>query len=81
MPWPNFPDPRAHREEELTLARIASKQNGVSPVNNGPQTPARQNTPSSGTPKDVAVQRRRFVFTDPVAFRFVPPCTIRFANS
>jgi hypothetical protein len=74
-PFPSFPAVTVHagmhKEEEWTLSRIASnaqkaKANGQAPES-GEQNKVDLPAASNGN----SPQRRRFVFTDPVAFRWV----------
>jgi hypothetical protein len=70
LPHPN--DPRMRLEEDLTLLRKSSQQAGQTKQNGHPPDPAVQKArDSTVSQNDHAPQRRRFVFTDPVAFRFV----------
>ncbi|KAJ4290744.1 hypothetical protein N0V88_006493 [Collariella sp. IMI 366227] len=57
-------DARVHREEELTLARTATRQNDVKP----PLPDALDGVASSVPPP---LNRRRVVLPDPVAFKFL----------
>lgn len=70
LPSPN--DHQMRLDEELTLPRKASNQAGQTKSNGHPPDSAVQKA-ADPTDKhnDHAPQRRRFVFTDPVAFRFV----------
>jgi hypothetical protein len=62
-------DARVYREEETTAARIAAQQNGMASANGNVQQPgaSQEASPSSKTDH----LRRRYVFTDPVAFRYL----------
>lgn len=64
-------DGRVHREEELTLARLASQRNARSAALETPASSAPRLDPSgdaspAGSP---AIQQRHIVLPDPVAFR------------
>jgi hypothetical protein len=69
-----------HKEEEWTLSRIASQQQHsrkaseskttVQAPAGGEQTMGVPGAASNGSPSSSTPQRRRFVFTDPVAFRY-----------
>ncbi|KAI0126474.1 hypothetical protein BJ170DRAFT_407232 [Xylariales sp. AK1849] len=68
-------DARLHKEEEITLMRVASQRNTSTRSNqvDGTVTPAaeaRQDTPAETTPSP-GPNRRHVVFADPVAFRFL----------
>jgi hypothetical protein len=70
LPFTN--DPQMRLEDDLTLLRKSSQQAGQTKQNSHPPDPAVHNAGDSTVNKnDHAPQRRRFVFTDPVAFRFV----------
>jgi len=70
LPYPN--DPQMRLEEDLTLLQKSSQQAGQTKQNGYPPDPAVQKAgDSTANQNDHAPQRRRFVFTDPVAFRFV----------
>lgn len=62
-----------HREEDWTLARKASNQKALSRLNSNITDAAGTQQVESDGSKDSSVtpQRRRLVFTDPVAFRCV----------
>lgn len=61
---PQGHDPNVHKEEVLTLARTTSLQHGQPKVN-GYASPGINDKAAANTP-----QRKHFVFTDPVAFRY-----------
>jgi hypothetical protein len=70
LPFPN--DPQMRLEEDLTLLPESSQQTGQTKQNGHLPNSAAQNAgDSTVNQNDHAPQRRRFVFTDPVAFRFV----------
>lgn len=64
LPFPN--DPQIRLEEDLSLLRKSSQQAG-----HLPDSAMQKAADSTVNQNDHAPQRRRFVFTDPVAFRFV----------
>ncbi|KAL0935375.1 sin3 complex subunit [Colletotrichum truncatum] len=67
-------DPRMHREEELSLARIASQQrsNRPSPLDTPLPLDARKETSTEpATQSPLPTSRRNWVFADPVAFRYL----------
>jgi hypothetical protein len=67
LPFPN--DPQMRMEEALTLLRKSSNQ--AKPNGHTPDSSIQKAVDSTDEHDDHAPQRRRFVFTDPVAFRFV----------
>jgi hypothetical protein len=70
LPFPN--DPQMRLEEEVTLLRKSSHQAGqTKPNGHSPDSTVQKVGDSTVNQNDHAPQRRRFVFTDPVAFRFV----------
>lgn len=78
MPSFSFPhayDPQMHREDILTLSRTTSQQNATSNVNGtakpslAPAPAMTSKPPAKDTP--ASLQRRHYVFADPVAFRWV----------
>ncbi|KAL1839868.1 hypothetical protein VTJ49DRAFT_1054 [Mycothermus thermophilus] len=74
FPFPTAVDGRVHREEELTLARLASHhQRLASHLVSSDQQAAGSTTMGSASPADIptAIGRRRVVLPDPVAFRFL----------
>ncbi|KAF6839645.1 sin3 complex subunit [Colletotrichum musicola] len=67
-------DPRMHREEELTLARVAShnRSNRPSPLDTPLPTDGRKDlSVESATPSPLPTLKRKWVFADPVAFRYL----------
>ncbi|KAJ0286737.1 hypothetical protein COL940_002879 [Colletotrichum noveboracense] len=71
-------DPRMHREEELTLARVASQQQqqqrskGPSPLDTPLPLEARKEASvESATPSPLPAAKKKWVFADPVAFRYL----------
>lgn len=65
------------RDESLPLSQLPSPNNALrntksapSPVNQ--EAAAMAPPPNTSAPRKIPVQRQHFVFTDPVAFRFVP---------
>ncbi|KAF9869611.1 sin3 complex subunit [Colletotrichum karsti] len=67
-------DPRMHREEELTLARVASQQRsrGPSPLDTPLPLEARKEASTEpATPSPLPTTKRKWVFADPVAFRYL----------
>lgn len=78
--FPTAYDPHMHREEVITLARTTSKQqknagnkgNGDAKSNTtSPKSGMASVTPTSATKVTaVAPRRQKFVFADPVAFRY-----------
>ncbi|KAH6853348.1 hypothetical protein B0I37DRAFT_359061 [Chaetomium sp. MPI-CAGE-AT-0009] len=73
LSFPTAVDPRAHREEELTLARTASYHNHQRNAKSAaPETPDGA-AMSSALPPPVtpSTGRRRVVLPDPVAFKFL----------
>ncbi|KAK7460115.1 hypothetical protein Landi51_00364 [Colletotrichum acutatum] len=67
-------DPRMHREEELTLARVASQRgtNGPSPLGTPLPLEARKEASTEpATPSPLPTTKRKWVFADPVAFRYL----------
>lgn len=72
IPWPTVTDPNVHREEEWTLARAASRQKQAQSANgqaSGPHDDVQAEALKSNS--STAPQRRRMVFADPVAFRYL----------
>ncbi|KAK2060300.1 hypothetical protein LY76DRAFT_591552 [Colletotrichum caudatum] len=73
FPFPSN-DPRMHREEELTLARVASQRGGnrASPLDT-PLPPEAQKDASAEpvVPSPMSAMKRKWVFSDPVAFRYL----------
>ena len=68
--FPHAYDPQMHREENLTLSRSSSQKNGANRLNGSPSQPGSA-TDTSKVNGSHMVQRRHFVFADPVAFRYV----------
>jgi hypothetical protein len=66
LSFPTATDPRAHREEELTLARTTSYQRNAKPA--VPESPDGA-AMSSAPPARSNTARRRVVLPDPVAFK------------
>lgn len=63
-------DPQMHMEEELTLLRISSSQKWQRKPEAYSQNASKQKLGILTGPENInAPQRRRFVFTDPIAFR------------
>lgn len=65
-------DARMHREEELTLARVASQRgsNRPSPLDTPlPLEAQKEVSAESSTVSSLPTTKRRWVFADPVAFR------------
>jgi len=62
-------DGRAHREEELTSARMASQQRPLAADVHAPEAAVVPQT-ESPVPMSSPPQRRLVVFADPVAFRY-----------
>ncbi|OLN84368.1 Protein STB2 [Colletotrichum chlorophyti] len=74
FPFPVANDPRVHREEELTLARVASQRasNGPSPLDTPLPLDARKEASTEpATPSPLPTSKRKWVFADPVAFRYL----------
>lgn len=70
--FPFSNDPQMRLEDDLTLLRKSSQQASHTKQNGHPPDSAVQKAGDSIVDRnDHAPQRRRFVFTDPVAFRFV----------
>jgi hypothetical protein len=70
LPFPN--DPQMRLEDDLTLLRKSSQQGGQAKQNGHPPDSTAQKVGDSTVNQNGhAPQRRRFVFTDPVAFRSV----------
>jgi hypothetical protein len=81
--FPHAYDPHMYSEDVVTLARTtsqhaASKGNGNLKTNtSGPQPAMASASPASASPASafkalpISPQRRKFVFTDPVAFRYL----------
>jgi len=77
--FPHAYDPHMYREEVVTLARTTSQQNAVSKANGGPKPNSTSPKPAMASPSPVSTtksapkspQRRKFVFADPVAFRYI----------
>jgi hypothetical protein len=64
-------DPQMRMADELTLLRKASNQNGQSKsIAHNPDSAGRRLEDFTVIDPKHAPQRRRFVFTDPVAFRY-----------
>ncbi|KAJ0161283.1 Protein STB2 [Colletotrichum tanaceti] len=67
-------DARMHREEELTLARVASQRgnNRPSPLDTPlPLEAQKEVSAESSTVSPLPTTKRRWVFADPVAFRYL----------
>ncbi|KAK3938932.1 hypothetical protein QBC46DRAFT_450826 [Diplogelasinospora grovesii] len=84
LPFPGALDGRVHREEDLTLARINSHRNApkssaleppmpmsAGPTLDGATAHAAAAMEASRVTAPVAPGRRRIVFPDPIAFRFL----------
>ncbi|KAL2270842.1 hypothetical protein VTJ83DRAFT_213 [Remersonia thermophila] len=76
LPFPTAVDGRVHREEELTLARLASHHQRLAKDAAASSEPrAAGSTAMASAPPTTAVpipaNRRRVVLPDPVAFRFL----------
>ncbi|WDK11116.1 hypothetical protein CGRA01v4_02395 [Colletotrichum graminicola] len=73
FPFPTN-DPRMHREEELTLARVASQRGGnrPSPLDTPlPPEPQKEASTEPAVPSPLSAMKRKWVFADPVAFRYL----------
>ncbi|TAQ90770.1 hypothetical protein B7494_g912 [Chlorociboria aeruginascens] len=68
--FPHAYDAHMHREEILTLSRVASQKSVPTPDSNTPQVMATPTNISKNSKPQKTPQRRHFVFADPVAFRW-----------
>ncbi|TDZ20379.1 Protein STB2 [Colletotrichum orbiculare MAFF 240422] len=67
-------DPRVHREEELTLARVASQQRSSrpSPLDTPlALDPRKEASTEPATPSPLPTSKKKWVFADPVAYRYL----------
>jgi hypothetical protein len=71
-------DGRMHNEEELTLSRMSSRLSTLAASNKDPSVSTGHNIADSSVISNAnPQQRRRLVFTDPVAFRYASGFCLR----